>query len=237
LFIQLRHWLGIFFPGVKNRLRSFAYLLPVIELLLAAMTVVVPALLSFIHFKQVAHGSASVSLESGEYEFTIPSDQFLAVAFDRAEWRAERPITILNTPAVFVEPLISLVVARKGYWWPHSLLQKHIAVHLMTWRTLVYPIYAVPAWIYIGLAIDAMIGRRHIRRWNAILSVLLVLTCASLFCGFRFGMTIAEREGQETLGWFIDGFALWAVLFCTPAMAWIWQKRRRTLVSNEPVPS
>ena len=100
-----------------------------------------------------------------------------------------------------------------------------------------YPIYALPAWIYIGFAIDAMIGRRHIRRWNMILSMLLALTCASLFCGFRFGLPAAEREGQERLSWFIDGLALWAVLFSIPVMAWLRQRRRRTLAKNEPLPS
>jgi hypothetical protein len=215
---------------VKNRLRSFAYVLPIVELLVAGMIVVVPAVLSFIHFRQVAHGSARVSFESGGYVFTIPSDRFLAVGFDRAGWRAERPITILNTPAKFTETLVSLVIARKGYWWPPSLPQS-------TWHAVVYPIYALPAWIYIGFGIDALIGRRRIRRGNMILSVLLALTCAALFYGFRFGMPAAEREGQERLGWFIDGFALWAALFCIPVMAWIGQKRHRTFAEDEPLPS
>jgi hypothetical protein len=91
---------------VKNRLRSFAYLLPIAELLAAGVIVVVPAVLSFIHFKHVAHGSASVSFESGDYVFTIPSDRFLAVGFERAGWWAEKPITILNTPAKFTETLV-----------------------------------------------------------------------------------------------------------------------------------
>lgn len=213
-----------------NRLRSFAYLLPIIELLFATVIVVFPALLFFTRLKQVAHGSGSVSLTSGEFVWTIPPDRFLLAAFDRAAWRAEGPVTIVNTPAKFVETLVSLVVARKGYWWPLSLPQS-------TWHALIYPIYALPAWIYIGFAIDAMIGRRHIRRWNVILSVLLVLICASLFCGFRFGMPAAEREGQERLGWFIDGFAIWTVLFSLPVVAWLRQKRQQTLVKNELLPS
>jgi len=205
-------------------------MLPIIELLFAATIMAVPASLYFTRFKQVAHGSGSVSLASGQFVMTIPSDRFLWVAFDRAGLRAEKPVTILNTPAKFVEPLVSLVVARKGYWWPPSLLQS-------TWHALIYPIYALPAWIYIGLGIDALIGRRRIHCWNVIVSVLLVLTCASLFCGFRFGMPAAEREGQERLSWFIDGFAIWAVLFSISVMAWMRQKRRRTLVKSEPLPS
>lgn len=194
------------------------------------MVVLIPASLLFVHLKQLAHGSRSVSLASGEFVFTIPSDRFLAVAFDRTGWLAEKPVTILNTPAKFVETVVSLVIARKGYWWPPALQQS-------TWHVLIYPIYALPAWIYLGLGIDAVIGRRRVHRWNVILSVVLVLTCAALFCGLRFGMPAAEREGQERLSWFIDGFAIWAVLFSIPVVAWIVQKRQRASVNNEISPS
>ena len=205
-------------------------MLPIIELLFAAIIIIVPTLRLFTRLKLMAHGSTSVFLAFGEFVVNIPSDRFLSFAFDRAAWWAERPVTILDTPAKFVEPLVSLIVGREGHWWPRSLQS-------YAWHVLIYPIYALPAWIYIGFAINAAIGRRHIRRWNVILSVLLVLTCSSLFCGFRFGVPAAEREGQESLNWFIDyGFAIWAVLFSVPTVAWM-RQRRRTLVKNEPLPS
>lgn len=47
----------------------------------------------------------------------------------------------------------------------------------------------------------------------------------------------AEREGQERLNWLIEGFAIWAVLFSIPVVAWMRQKRQRTLGKNEPLPS
>jgi len=194
------------------------------------MIMIVPALRFFFHLRRMTHGSGSVSLASGEFAFTIPSDRFLFVAFDRAGWWAEKPITILNTPAKFMEALVSLVVARKGYWWPSSLLRS-------TWQAIIYPIYALPAWVYLGLATDALIGRRRIYRWNVILSVFLTLTCALLFCGFRFGMPAAEREGQERLSWFIDGFAIWTVLFSTPVVAWMRQKKPGLPSKGEPLPS
>jgi hypothetical protein len=190
----------------------------------------VPALLFFAHLKQTAHGAGSVSLTFGEFVMIIPPDRFLHVAFDRAGWWAEKPLTIANAPAKFVETVVSLLVARKGNWWPLSMLQS-------TWHALIYPIYALPAWIYVGVGIDALIGRHRVRRWNLILSLLLALICASLFCGFRFGMSAAERESQERLSWFIDGFAIWAVLFSIPAMAWIRQKKRRIFVANDLLPS
>ena len=201
---------------VKKRLKSFVYLLPLLELLFGAAATLVPALLFFFRLKQAAHGAGSLFLSSGDVLTMIPSDHFLSVAFDRAGW-AERPATILNAPAKVVEIVVSLLVAHKANWHPASLLPS-------TWHALVYPIYALPAWVYIGLGIDAGIGRCLVRRWNVVLSLFLALTFAVLFCGLRFGISAAEREGQEQLSWFIEGFALWAVLFAIPFVAWLLQR-------------
>ena len=161
----------------------------------------------------------------------IPSNRFLSVAFDRAGWWAEEPVTILNAPAKIVEAFVSLIVAQKANWYPASLLSS-------TWHSLIYPIYALPAWLYVGVGIDALMGRCLVRRWNAALSVFLALSFAVLFFGFRFGMPAADREGQERLSWFIDGFALWAVLFAIPFAAWVrWRKRRVRLLGEKAHPS
>jgi hypothetical protein len=222
----------VYSSAVKKRLSSFAYLLPLLELLFGAATMLVPALLFFFRLKQMAHGAGSVSLSSGDIVMTIPSDRFLAVAFDRAGWWAEKPATILNAPAKFVEVVVSLVVAHKANWHPASLLPS-------TWHALIYPIYALPAWVYIGLGIDAGYGRCLVRRWNVVLSLFLALSFAVLFCGFRFGMPAVEREGQGLLSWFIEGFALWAVLFAIPFVAWMLRRRKREtpLVRGEVLPS
>lgn len=167
----------------------------------------------------------------GELVMKIPSDRFLPVAFDRAGWWAEKPITILNAPAKFVEVFVSLLVAHKGNWHPASFLSS-------TWHALIYPVYALPAWLYVGVGVDALMGRCLIRRWNASLSVFLALTFTVLFFGFRFGMPAAEREGQELLNWFIDGFALWGVLFAIPFAAWLLRRKRQAgLLREEVLPS
>jgi hypothetical protein len=214
---------------VRKRLNSFAYLLPLLELLFGAAIMLAPALLFFFRLKQIAHGAGSAALSSGDIVMTIPSDDFLSVAFDRAGWWAEKPATILNAPAKFVEVFVSLLVAHKGYWYPASLLPS-------TWHALIYPIYALPAWVYVGLGIDAGIGRCPVRRWNVVLSVFPALTCAVLFCGFRFGMPATEREGHELLSWFIEGFALWTVLFAIPFVAWTIRRKRETPLVRDGVP-
>jgi hypothetical protein len=224
--------ISVYSSPVKKRLSSFAYLLPLLELLFGAATMLVPALLFLFRLKRMAHGAGSVSLSSGDIVMTIPSDRFLAVAFDRAGWWAEKPATILNAPAKFVEVVVSLVVAHKANWHPASLLPS-------TWHALIYPIYALPAWVYIGLGIDAGYGRCLVHRWNVVLSLFLALSFAVLFCGFGFGMPAVEREGQGLLSWFIEGFALWAVLFAIPFVAWMLRRRKREtpLVRGEVLPS
>lgn len=195
-----------------------------VVLLFWATIVVIPGLLCFARLKQMAHGSGSVSLGSGEVVFTIPSDRFFEVAFDRVGW-AEKALMILNTPAKFVDTFISWILVRIGIPpWPQSLGQS-------TWHVLIYPFYALPAWIYIGFAIDAFMGLRPIRKWNMILSLLLVLTCASLFCKYQLGTPTAERS-LET----IDSLAIWVVLFSIPIAAWLRQNKQQTL-NDEPLPS
>src|SRR5579863_9339953 len=98
----------------------------------------VPTLLLFFRLKQMSHGAGSVSLSLGEIDMTIPTDRFLSVALARAGWWAEKPATILNAPAKFVEVVVSLVVAHRANWYPASLLPS-------TWHSLIYPIYALPA--------------------------------------------------------------------------------------------
>jgi hypothetical protein len=216
---------------VKKRLNLFAYLLPLLALLFGAVAMLVPALLFFFRLKQMAHGAGSVSLSSGDVVMTIPSDRFFSVALDRAGWWAEKPATILNAPAKFVESFVSLLLGHKANWHPASLLPS-------TWHSLIYPIYALPAWVYVGLGMDAGIGRCLVRRWNVVLSLFLALTFAVLFCGFRFGMSATEREGQEFLSWLTEGFALWAVLFAIPFVAWMLRRKRGTpLVRDGALPS
>lgn len=224
---RLLNFVYIFFRS-KNRHCSFAYLLPIVVLLFWAVILVIPGVLFFTRLKQLAHGSGSVSWGSGGVVFTIPSDRFFEDALDRVEWWAGKPLMIVNTPGKFADTFISLVLVRMGIPpWPQSMGQS-------TWHALIYPFYALPAWIYVGFAVDAVMGRRHIRNWNLILSFILVLTCASLFCGFQFGTPVAERSLETS--WFIDGLAIWAVLFSIPVAAWLRQKKRRTW-NEEPLPS
>ena len=208
---------------MKKRLTSWVYLLPLLEILFSAATILVPALLIFFRLKQMAHGVGSVSLSSGEVGMTIPSDSFLAEAFWQAGSWAEKPITILNAPAIFVEVFVALIVAHKATWYPAASLFP------VPWHVVIYPIYALPSWFYVGLGIDGVMGRYRVRGWNAAISVLLALTCAALFYGLKSVMPDYEgQEGQLLLSWLLGGFALWALLFAIPFAAWVLRRKRNT---------
>jgi hypothetical protein len=209
---------------VKKRLWSFAYLLPAAELLVWIAFVPIPAWFSFSHFKHIANGAPSVLLKSDEFTFTIPSHNLLSFSFTAAAWRAEGFITAVNAPAKFTEILVSLVVAQKPNWYPESLDSS-------LWHTLIYPVYALPAWFYVGSGIDAGMGRRRVSRWSMILSVILAFICVSLFCTLRFGLAPEERGLDRLIG-FITGLGIWTVLFAIPFLAWLRQRQLQTATAK-----
>ncbi len=200
---------------MKKYFAQFALLLPLVTLVFWSAVILAPALLFFFSLKNAAHGSGSVSFATGEGQMTIPARSFLAVAFDRAGWLGEHAITVVEVPAIFVGAVMSLIVARTADWHPASLLPS-------TWRSLIYPLYGLPAWYYVGRGIDALLGHKRVGRGNMITSITLALASGVLCCGFRFGMSAAERQGQLT--WSIEGLALWAVLFAIPFVAWLRQR-------------
>lgn len=207
---------------MNNRPRSFALWLPALNLCLWIAAVLAPAFVFFIHLKREAHGSESLTLVFGDFQMMIPPNRFFSFAFERAGLRADKLIFVLDLPAKAMELIVTLLMSsRTGPWHPASFLPS-------TWRSLTYPLYALPAWFYVGTGVDALLGRRRVRGWNMILSLILSLTLASLCCGFRFGMSPAERQGQDLLSWAMEGLALWAVLFAIPFVAWAKQKGKRT---------
>jgi len=206
---------------------SFTLLLPVIDLVFWAALVIVPTFIFFMRLKHAANGSHSVYLVFRTYQVNVPSNRFLPFSLDSVAPPAEKLITILDAPAKFVEIAVSLIFFRTGNWLPNWLLRA-------SWRSLIYPIYALPAWIYVGRGIDALLGRNDVRRSNMIASILLSLFSIAVCCTFTFGFSPAERQGQNLLDWYSKGFALWAVLFASPFAAWLRQRTNR-MPSGSPL--
>ncbi len=132
--------------------------------------------------------------------------------------RAEPMITILDAPALFVDLVISILVSYFPHWTSGVLPE--------VWRSLFYPLFAVPAWIYLGRGIDSIVLRRRIRKGNAIFSLVLTIVFCGVLLLVRFGLTPEERHDQVRLHWIMTGFALWAVLFAIPFTTWLARKLR-----------
>lgn len=126
---------------------------------------------------------------------------------------AIKPITILNAPAHFVDLMISYVVSRKPFWFPYSIGPE-------TWTCLTLPVFALPAWWYVGSGIDALLGRKHVRTADVVLSAILVVLFGAFAAVLRFGL--AQDPGL--VPGYTEGFTLWTFLFAIPFAAWLRQK-------------
>jgi len=204
---------------MKKSLKSFTLLLPVISLLIAIGIIVVPALHFYYRLKPLAHGSEPITLRAGEFQMEIQPKELLPFSFQRATWWAEKPITILDVPGLFVGLPISWLLSLTN-WNPE------LALFPLQWRPILFPVYALPAWLYVGCGIDGLLGRRRVGRINMIFSIVIATAFALMCGGLECGISAAERQGQARLGWSIQGLALWTLLFAIPSVAWLIQRRK-----------
>jgi len=167
-----------------------------------------------------AAGSAPVvSFQFGEFTQTIPRKRFLAFGFERAAYSRQGLVAALNVPAVFVSAPISWIVAQRPRWTPGGLMP-------WQWLVFTYPVYALPAWIFVGWALGSCIHRRPVRAVVGWGSAVLAGAFASIAISLQFGMTEAERANQDLLPSYIVGFAFWACLLTLPFVAMLRSRRR-----------
>jgi len=181
------------------------------------MMVPASALLDYAWLKQASRGTGEITIGHDDVRFTIPTRGLFRVALERAGGRAEPIISVIETPGIFLGSAVSAIVARTPNWSPPYLTSS-------TWRTLIYPFFALPAWYFVGLGIDALAGRRGISKAGMVTSLILAIGSAAIAAGFRFGMSASERQGQDRLNWAIEGLALWTILFAIPFVAWLRHK-------------
>jgi hypothetical protein len=205
---------------MKSLSRSFAALLPILALIFSIGLLMGTTAAYFYTLKHAAHGSDSVSFGTTPYRFVIRSDSFFRFAFMSAAMWAIKPITILNAPAHFVDLLISYAVSRKPFWSPNFF-------GMAAWQCLTYPFFAIPAWSYVGLGLDAFFDRRRIGKKSMVLSLLLSVIFGTIAVGLRFGLTPEERRQQDLLPSYIAGLSLWGLLFLFPFIAWLREKITR----------
>ena len=192
---------------------SFTRIFPAVALAFSFALLLAVTCAYYITLKHAAHGSDTVYLGTTTTGLVLQSHNFLRFAFMSAGRWAQKPITILNAPAHFVNLPISYLASRGPFWSPDSLGPAG-------WLCLTYPFFALPAWSYVGFGIDAIIGRKRICTMNLVLSVILVALFGTFSWVVRFGL--ADDPGL--VPGLTAGFTLWTLLFAIPLAAWLRQK-------------
>jgi hypothetical protein len=202
-------------PRMKNGKKSVSVLLPFGALLCSALLPILLALRVYFRLKTAAHGAARVSFGSAALRFTIPTEHLLSFAFSGTGLWAGEPIRAINAPAMLVDLFVSFIFSGNGH--PESILTS-------TWVILAFPIYALPAWWFVGRGFDGLLNRKRIRVVEMVIGAVLATSFLALAAMTRFGMSAAERGGQA--GWYMYGFTFWGLLFAVPFVAWIRQRTR-----------
>jgi hypothetical protein len=198
---------------------SFSVLLPLIELATWIVLIAVPATLVFLNLNQTAHGSLTAHIDSGNISADIPRQQFLSFAFSSAPNNRAHAITAINIPGIIPEILFSLLTSWPQSWLPPGWI-------LDTWRALIFPFYCLPAWWFVGLGVDSLLGWRRLHWGTLLLGSIFFLLFVTLSLGFRFGLSASERAEGDS-GWLLWGIGLWALFFATFPCAWLRQTRFR----------
>jgi hypothetical protein len=135
-------------------------------------------------------------------------------------FQREGLVILINAPGHVLYLLVSLAAGHSSNWYPARLGPS-------VWRVLIFPLCAIPAWFFVGRALDALFAKTQLRRVDLVISTTLFALFLIISVGLRFGLSPEERAGQLLLTWYIYGFALWALLMTIPVVAWTKQRALR----------
>jgi hypothetical protein len=196
---------------------SFSVLLPLLELALWVVLIAVPATMVFLNLSQMAHGSPTAHIGSGQFGMQIPREHFLWFAFWSAATRGAHAIAAINIPGIIVEILISLPTSWPHLWHPNGWMMD-------TWRTVTFPFFCLPAWWFAGLGIDSLLGRRRLYGATFLFGTIFFVVFIVATLGLHFGISDAERT-ESDMNWVFWGLGLWSLLFAVFPCAWLRHRR------------
>lgn len=161
-----------------------------------------------------ASGNAIVAL--GSYHATLVPREFAPFALNAAILSHSHALTALYLPGSMLEMPLSLATTIPEEWYPKRLNE-------WTPLALAQPVESLPFFWLVGLAVDALLGRRRLR-WP-------LLAFGTTLCGV-FGFVLVrfalERltGAQPVAGWALAGLTLWVVLLASFPAAWLLGSRR-----------
>ena len=166
-------------------------------------------------FYRAADGASAVTIHFGQFQETLPRQRWFPFAFERVAARFSKPITAANIPGTVGEIL----------WHPTSM-------SVYEWRTFTYPFFSLPAWWFVGRALDCLLGRRRVGLPTLVIGSILSLVCLVILLGFTFGLSTADRA---EVAWVFPGLAFWALGFGVVPLAGLRQQRRQGARQAAPI--
>jgi hypothetical protein len=210
---------------MRTRRLPFCVILPLFSVSVWVILVALPVTFGYLHFRQISPALPAVSTNravSPDYEklrLSIPPNQTLVFAALAVTEPVCRALLALNLPALPLEMLLSVGM------WPH--IWHPVALPLLRWRGVVYPLLALPAWFYIGTGVDALLGRVRLHLWDVVLSSVVVCAFSAGCLALTFGLPPGDQDPSlVSVG---GGLGLWALLFAVVTVAWVKQEKPKAM--------
>jgi hypothetical protein len=150
---------------------------------------------------------------------SFPFSSTLSLGLWGAALNWQHRVMAVNLPGLLPELLFGFCFGDKSVVAPRVL-------PMPLWRTISYPLYCIPAWSFVGAALDAARRQRHLRRWEPWLGLVLSLAGVALSLGLCFGISAAERSADPQFVLLSFGAAFWAALFAIPFALWLRERRK-----------
>lgn len=214
---------------MKRRRIPWAILLPLLSLVSWVCLVTIPISLDDMLLREDPEQSEKMLSDLKTLHDPTESQVFVfAASIDRGP--AHYWINGIDLPANFVE----LILDRASKMWPDTWHPEGFTV--FSWRAITFPIYSLPFWWFAGFGLDAMLKRRHPRRWVLLLGSALFLVFLALAV-LNAGSSHPVEEPEVSLPITV-GVWLWTLLFGCFVVASVgrlrsWRKSRHAI---EPVP-
>ena len=196
--------------------KSFAFWFPVANLILATGLLIVPALTFYFRIKHAAHGAATVYLRAGEFTLQLRSSEFLSQGFMSSGYVARRWVLPLNAPGIVGQLLVSFFSEYTGNFYRATLFWPF-------WDSVIYVIFAIPAWRFVGRGVDQLRKGLPVGRANLVMSVFLIVLSATISVGLWIGLSKDPGRTEDAYLAML-GFAGWSGLFAIPLIAWFRQR-------------
>jgi hypothetical protein len=197
-----------------KRTVRFSILAPVLAILLSESIFLLSACRVYRILHRAPQSNSMIEIGGSGNQFAFPRVHAFHMASILAALPVQGAIVALNVPGHFVHVIVALAQGQNGNWFPEALGPA-------LWKVISYPIFAIPAWWFVGHGLDLLIDKRRPTKWNLWLGIGLAALFGCFGLALRFGLSEADRQGQELLSSYTIGLLLWSLLFAIPAVAWL----------------